>query len=196
MKAANNQDPMAGISSTIQKIKEAEIACREENERVKQLVALQDALIRKQRSILKEVAKTSTELLEVELQRNKLKQKLASQKSQLLVSASESAETNSIIDETLNGSDIVPSISNSSSGSAALKAVELIQKCIFTTTEACLKTDDFTAPPESLQSLVSNVNQIIQRTVEAGLAKESSEDTVRRQSFVISSLIGPTPEDE
>lgn len=195
MKSKASQDPMSSISSFIQQIKETEVAVREENERIKQLVAIQDALIQKQRNILIEVAKTSSELLEVETQRNKLKQTLSSQKSKLLISAGESSETNSIVEQTLSDPSSIPSVSNTESGAAALKAIELIQKTLFAVTEEALKSEDLSAPSDSVQTLVASVNDIIQRTIKLGHAKETAEDTVRRQSFVISSLVGPSPDE-
>ena len=195
MKSKANQDPMSSISSFIQQIKETEAAVREENDRIKQLVAIQEALIQKQRNLLIEVAKTSSELLEVETQRTKLKQNLTSQKSKLLISAGESSETNSIVEQTLSDPSSIPSVSNTEAGAAALKAVELIQKSLFAVTEEALKSEDLSVPSDSLQTLVSSVNDIIQRTIKLGHAKETAEDTVRRQSFVISSLVGPSPEE-
>ncbi|OHS95938.1 hypothetical protein TRFO_37932 [Tritrichomonas foetus] len=196
MKGAATQDPMAGINAAIAQIKETETMAREENAHIKQLIAIQDALIQKQRQILLDVAKTSSELLAVEIQRSQLKQKLGSQKSKLLVSSSESSEVNSLIEQTLSQPDSQPPISSGASGAAALKAIELIQQNLFAVTESCLKTEDLSAPAESLQSLIIDVNEIIQQTLKSGVAKETTEDTVRRQSFVISALVPPPPEDE
>ena len=96
--SAAPKDPMAGITAVIKQIKETETVAREENDHVKQLISIQDSLIEKQRKLLVEVAKQSAELLAVEEKRNSLKEQLCSQKTKLLVSASEGSEGSSIID--------------------------------------------------------------------------------------------------
>lgn len=185
-------DPSAGIASIIQQIHEQKEAAEEEFRRVKQISLIQDELIQKQRQTLTEIAETSFELEKVEQQRSALKQKLASQKSQLLVAASESSDLYSLINEAIDSEP--PLIASSSAGSAALKAIEEIQKDVFALTETCLQSSDFTIPQDSLTDVILSANNLIRTIVQNGNATESSEDTIRRQSFLISSLISP-PED-
>ena len=194
--SAAPKDPMAGITAVIKQIKETETVAREENEHVKQLISIQDSLIEKQRKLLVEVAKQSAELLAVEEKRNSLKEQLCSQKTKLLVSASEGSEGSSIIDLTLNQPDMTPAIANSASGRAALKAIEQIQQSLFTITDSCLKTENLTVSQDAIQALILETNEVIQQVLQTGAAKETSEDTVRRQSFVIAALVPQQPTEE
>ena len=189
------QNPMAGISGMIQQIKEQEQIVTQENRRLKQLIAIQDALIKKQREGLLEVAKTASELAAIEQERTKLRNKLNSQKTKLLVSAAETSDASSLIENTLAQSGPTEAISSGATGAATLKAIEVIQSQLFSLTEACLKNQDLSVPPEAVSDLISNVNEVIQKTIDNGIAKESAEDTIRRQNFVITSLV-PEPEDE
>lgn len=189
------QNPLAGAGAIVQQIKEQEQFVTQENRKLKQLIAIQDALIKKQREGLLEVAKTAAELSAVEQERAKLRKKLNSQKTKLLVAAAESTDASSIIEQTLSESTPSESIANGATGTTTLKAIEFIQSGLFALTESCLKSQDLSVPPEAVNALISNVNDVIQNAIDSGVAKESPEDTIRRQSFVITSLV-PEPEED
>ncbi|KAK8845003.1 hypothetical protein M9Y10_021178 [Tritrichomonas musculus] len=187
-------DPTAGISSIIQQIQQQKKLVEEDYQRTKQLVSIQDELIKKQRDTLLQIQQTSNELQQVEEKRDSLKQQLATQKSKLLVAASESTDLTNLINDTIAQDN--PQIANTSSGSAALKAIESIQNSVFSLTEECMKSENFTVSADGMDQLIVNVNKLIQDAIKDGSVKETTEDTIRRQSFVISSLVSPQPEDE
>ena len=187
-------DPSAGIASIIQQIQQQKKLAEEDYQRTKQLTMIQDELIKKQRETLLQIQQTTNELEQVEEKRDNLKQKLASQKSRLLVAASESSDLTNLINDTIALDN--PQIANTSSGAAALKAIEAIQTNVFSLTEECMKSENFTVPTDGMDQLIVTVNKLIQDAIKDGAVKESTEDTIRRQSFVISSLVSPQPEDE
>jgi myosin heavy subunit len=186
-------NPLAGFSNIIQQAKEQEASVTEENSRLKTLAKLQDDLIQKQRSALLEVAHTSAELAEVEKQRTILKARLAAQKTKLLVAASEAAQASSIIEKVIEASSPSP-IASSQSGAVALSAIEKIQSELFGVTDQCMKAQNLSVSPEIAGELVCSVNDIIEEAIRTGAVDESPEDTVKRQSYVISALI-PQPEE-
>ena len=187
-------DPSAGIASIIQQIQQQKKLAEEDYQRTKQLTMIQDELIKKQRETLLQIQQTTNELEQVEEKRDNLKQKLASQKSRLLVAASESSDLTNLINDTIALDN--PQIANTSSGAAALKAIEAIQTNVFSLTEECMKSENFTVSADGMDQLIVTVNKLIQDAIKDGAVKESTEDTIRRQSFVISSLVSPQPEDE
>lgn len=187
-------DPTAGIASIIQQIQQQKKLAEEEYQRTKQLTEIQDELIKKQRDTLLQIAQTSNELQQVEEKRDSLKQKLSSQKSKLLVAASESSDLTNLINDTIALDN--PQIANTSSGTTALKTIEAIQSNVFALTEECMKSENFTVSNDGMDQLIVTVNKLIQDAIKGGSVKESTEDTIRRQSFVISSLVSPQPEDE
>ncbi|OHT05495.1 hypothetical protein TRFO_26767 [Tritrichomonas foetus] len=183
---------MAGIAAVISQINQQKEIAEEENHRYKQLLSIQDALIDKQRAALAEIAKTSQELQAVEEKRNQLKNQLSSQKSKLLIAASESSDLQTLIEQTVGADNSSPMTTSP----VALKCVEDIQKAVFSLTEAALKEDNLSIPAENMSDVILTVSEIIQNAISSGAAKETTEDTVRRQSFVISSLVPPPPESE
>lgn len=187
-------DPTAGFASIIQQIQQQKKYAEEEYQRTKQLTLIQDELIKKQRDTLLQIQQTSNELQQVEEKRDALKQKLASQKSKLLVAASESSDLTNLINDTIALDS--PQIANTSSGATALKTIEAIQSNVFALTEECMKSENFTVSADGVDQLIVTVNKLIQDAIKDGSVKESTEDTIRRQSFVISSLVSPQPEEE
>ena len=186
-------DP-TGIASIIQQIQQQKRLAEEDYQRTKQLSSIQDELIKKQRETLLQIQQTSNELQQIEEKRDALKQKLASQKSKLLVAASESSDLTNLINDTIAQDN--PQIANTSSGASALKAIESIQSNVFSLTEECLKSENFIVSNDGMNQIIINVNKIIQDAIKDGSVKETTEDTIRRQSFIISSSVSPQPEDE
>jgi hypothetical protein len=177
----------------IAQAREQETAALEENERLKSLVALADSLIAKQRDALTDVARLCTELSAVEAQRSALKNRLASQKSTLLVAASEVAGVTVAVDQSLEGAAEAP-ISAGPAGAAALEAIEKIQAAVFAVTQSCLQSDKFTVQVGEANALVCTVSDIIDDVVKKGAAVEDTEDTVRRQSYIISAFVSQPEE--
>ena len=191
MSSAKSNDPMAGIATVINQISQQKKLAEEENRRIQKLVEIQDTLIEKQRQTLQEISNTSQELKEIEAKRSALKEQLSSQKTKLLCAASESSDLTSLIEQTVTFDDLA--VSNGASGQAALKCIEEIQKAVFSLTNSCLEDDNLSIPGEQMNEVILTVNDIIQTAIQSGTVKESTEDTVRRQSFVISSLVPPQP---
>ena len=183
------------IPEMIKAIQEQENITKEENQRLQKLLQVQEQLIEKQRNSLKEVAETSLELLKVEEKRKELKQKLHTQKTKLLVSSSEGSEVSSIIGEVISQQPAPTAMSKTPSGTTALKVIELIQKQIFGLTESCLQSKELSVQPEILRETVVKVNEVIDSVVNSGNVKESSEDKIRRQSFVITALVQQTDQE-
>lgn len=193
---AGRQGGLPDVSSMISAIANNEKLVVEENSRLKQIYAIQEALMEKQRKALKEVAQTSAELLEVEKKRAELKEKLASQKTQLLTSSAEAQEVSSIIEEILNNSPQPTPIAETNSGNIALKIVETVAKHVSELTDACIKDKTLCAPASNLQDIIMVTSQLIQKVADADLIKESSQDVINRQSYVISSLVQASQEQE
>lgn len=167
----------------------------DENARLQKVLQIQNALIEKERNILVDVAKTSQELYEIEKKRAELKSKLSSHKTQLLVAASEAQEAMSVIQTTLADGPDSPAISETQSGKFALKIVEAINQNIFQLTEACLKSDSLSVDAGKLHEAINDVNSLIQKVIDADLATETQDDTIRRNSFVISNLVNSQPQE-
>jgi myosin heavy subunit len=183
-------NPLAGLSNVIQKAKEEETAVLQENERLKKLLTLQEELIKKQRAALLEVTKTAAELAEIEKQRTLLKSRLASQKSQLLVSASEAAQVSSLIDKIIEDSS-PPPLSAGKTGELTLSAIEKIQAQTFAVTEQCMKDPNMSVPIDVANQLIFAVNDVVEAVIRSGAAEEPPEDTIKRQSYLISALVPP-----
>lgn len=182
---------MSSLMAIVEETKLQEKAVTEENRRLKMLSSIQNSLVSKQRETIMEVAKTSQELQEVEKKRLALKKKLSDLKTKTLIASSETAEVTKIIEKVV---DTEPSIVTGAKGSDALKAIEAIQSLIFNVTEKCLKAEDLSADGDALSDLVAGVSEVIESTISTGSAKEQSEDTIRRQGYVISTMI-PQPEE-
>lgn len=177
------------IAAMIQQIAQQEKAVQLENKRLTQLMSIQDALIQKQRGILADVAKTAQELREVEEKRAKLRAALTMQKTQLLVGASESQDASTLIEETLMQSESDTPISTGTSGKATLKAIDAIQAKMMALTQECLQGQDLSIPSDQLQQFIGDVSDLLQKLVDGGLVTESPEDTIRRQSYIIASMV-------
>jgi myosin heavy subunit len=193
MSRPQSPNPLAGLQDVIQRAKEEEATVQEENKRLKQILELQDQLIKKQRAVLLEVAKTSAELAEVEKQRAVLKAKLASQKSVLLVSASETAQVSSIIEKVIEAS-APPPLSAGKSGEVTLNAIEKIQAQVFAVTETCMKDPNMSVSIDIANQLIFAVNDVLEAAIQSGAAEEPPEDTIKRQSYLISALVPPQEE--
>ncbi|KAH0793462.1 hypothetical protein GPJ56_002509 [Histomonas meleagridis] len=180
---------MNEINNMILALKEKEKQVNMENSRLKQLSQIQDALIDKQREILLEVVKTSKELIEVEQRRKEIKEMIEKQKHDLLISSAKAKNINSIIDKAIGDADHQAQVADGPTGIATLKIIEQIQNSLFTLTESCLDSQDLSVPEDKMKNLVSSVNEIIQNAIDSGFAKESPDDTIRRQSFIISSMV-------
>lgn len=178
---------MSNIMAIVEQSKLQEKAIAEENRRLKMLSSIQDSLINKQRESIMEVAKTGQELQEIEKKRLALKKKLSDLKTKTLIASSETAEMTQIVEQIVNA-DQAP-ISSGEKGSEALKAIETIQSIMFGVTEKCLKAEDLSADSDSLSDLVSGISDVIESLVSSGNAKEDAEDTIRRQGYVISTMV-------
>lgn len=183
------------VSNMIQAIADNEKAVKAENNRLKQIYAIQESVMEKQRQLLKEVAKTSAELLEVERKRAELKEKLASQKTSLLTASAEAQEVSSIIEEILVNAPPPLEMSKTPSGNLALKVIETVGQNISEITNMCINSQNLSVPADHLNQAVVTLNELIQKLVDANVAIESPEDTINRQSFVISSLVRATQEE-
>ena len=189
------QKPSLNLNSIIQAVQQQQEVATDENKRLHQILAIQKTLMEKQRKYLLDIATTTKELLEVELKRKALKEKLASQKTALLIAASEAQETQNIVGEVIQAAPDAPPISSTESGQFAAKIVDAISSQVFEMTEQCLKSQDLSISSTDIQSAIISINQLIQKVIDAGIATESPEDTIRRQSYAISSLVS-TPEEE
>lgn len=180
-------NPMSNIMAIVEQSKLQEKAIAEENRRLKMLSSIQDSLINKQRESIMEVAKTGQELQEIEKKRLALKKKLSDLKTKTLIASSETAEVTKIVEQIVNAEQ--SPISSGEKGSEALKAIETIQSIMFGVTEKCLKAEDLSADSDSLCDLVSGISDVIESLVSSGNAKEDAEDTIRRQGYVISTMV-------
>ena len=183
------QKSASDAASILKQIAQHEQVVQLENKRLKQLLSIQDALIEKQRSVLCDVAAKAQELRKLEDEREKLRNKLNQQKTQLLVAGSESQDVSELIETVLGEDSVVPEVSESPAGENTLKVIEQIQASVFELTQACLNSPDLSVSPDQVTALITDVNNMIDEAVNNGLAKESPEDTIRRQSFVITSMI-------
>lgn len=186
---------LGNLAAIIQQTKQQEQMALEENKRLKVLVSIQDALVGKERSILVEVAKTSTELQEVEKKRAELKAKLAGQKTQMLITVAESTEVSRVVERVVSATD-QPSIASSNAGSMALKAIEGIQSSIFGLVSKCLESETISVDGDSLNELVVDVSEVVEAVVQNGGAEEKLEDTIRRQGYVLAAMVPGQEEDE
>ena len=186
---------MANINQMVQAIQQQQELVIAENKRLNQILSIQKALIEKQRKYLIDVATTAKELLETEKQRMELKSKLASQKTALLVAASEAQETTALVGEVLQQDSGSPEIGATESGRIAAKVVDAVAAQVTQLTDECLGSDVLSVPPAAIQETISAINQLLQKVIDAGLATESPEDTIRRQSYAISSLVSSTEEE-
>lgn len=176
------------MDEMIQRINENEKKVTEENAVLTKVSQYQQELIERQRQLLKDVAQTNAELLAIEQKRAELKSKLSSQKTALLVAASEAQETSSIIRSVLENAPDTP-MSSTKSSQMTLKIVDAISQSIFQLTESCIESQNLSIDSSKLQGTIADVNNLIQKVMDAGLAQESSEDTIRRQSYLISALV-------
>lgn len=178
---------MDSINAMLKDIKEQEQVANEENRYLKKLEQIQSNILNSQREQLFQVSELSRELAEVEEKRKALQEQLLSQRTRLLISASESADASSIIEHALSSSEQIP-ISSKKIGENTLSIIESIQQSVFKLTESCLRSDDLTASGDDLKNLILQINDIISKEVVSGEIKEAPEDTARRQSYVISAL--------
>lgn len=176
------------MDEMIQRINENEKKVTEKNAVLTKVSQYQQELIERQRQLLKDVAQTNAELLAIEQKRAELKSKLSSQKTALLVAASEAQETSSIIRSVLENAPDTP-MSSTKSGQMTLKIVDAISQSISQLTESCIESQNLSIDSSKLQGTIADVNNLIQKVMDAGLAQESSEDTIRRQSYLISALV-------
>jgi hypothetical protein len=181
------------FTTLIAQAREQEAAVLAENQRLKALLEQTDSLIAEQRAALLDVARLSGELVTVEADRSALKSRLASQKSVLLVTASQVAGVSAAVDQLLDGAN-QPAISAGPAGAAALEAIEKIQAAVFAVTESCLQSESLVVPVAEANALVCTVNDIVEDVVRKGAAVEDTPDTVRRQSYIISALV-PQPDE-
>ena len=186
--ATDGSGQIEQIAALLQQISQQEKLVQLENKRLNQLMTIQDALIQKQRASLQEVSATATSLRAVEAQRAKLRAQLSLQKSKLLVSASESKDASSLIDETLAQGDIPPLLSTGAAGVAALKVVETLQANMMAMLQDCIKSPTLSVPSERVMEVILDINEVLQKLVDAGIVKESPENTIRRQAYVIQGL--------
>ena len=184
-------DALALLQQIVEQAKIVEL----ENKRLKQLLSIQDAVIEQERTALREVAATTKELMKVEEERAKLRAQLGSQKSDLLVACSESHEVENLVEKSLESESGLSPISVTPAGRLALKVIEKIQGSILALTQLCLKSEDLSVPQDALTLVIEEVNQMIDDAVNSGIAKESPQDTIRRQAFVITSAMPPEDEE-
>jgi hypothetical protein len=177
------------IASLVAQTRDAETAAARQQELLTSLIARSDELISRHREGLLEVARLSSELAEIEKRRAVLKGALASQKSRLLITAAETADVSRLIGQALEAEgEAAPA------GSAALQPIEKIQAAVFALTEKCLSSQNLTVAQEDADALVCTVSEVLEEAVKAGAAQEAPEDTIRRQSYVISALLPPPEE--
>ena len=186
-----SMDALALLQQIVEQAKIVEL----ENKRLKQLLSIQDAVIEQERTALREVAATTKELMKVEEERAKLRAQLGSQKSDLLVACSESHEVENLVEKSLESESGLSPISVTPAGRLALKVIEKIQGSILALTQLCLKSEDLSVPQDALTLVIEEVNQMIDDAVNSGIAKESPQDTIRRQAFVITSAMPPEDEE-
>jgi hypothetical protein len=183
----------SSITSLVAQVKESETAATEAHDLLAALVTRSDELIARHREGLLEVARLSAELAEIEKRRAVLKSALASQKSKLLITAAETAEVSQLIEQAVEAGEQAP-IASGASGNVALQSIEKIQAAVFALTEKCLSSQNLTVAQEDADALICAVSDVVEEAVKAGGALEAPEDTIRRQSFVISALVPPPEE--
>ncbi|EAY08211.1 hypothetical protein TVAG_308170 [Trichomonas vaginalis G3] len=179
------------FSEMIASINAEEKRLTDENTQLKKILQIQDTLIEKQRKLLQEVSQTSNELLEVENKRKEIKEKLSSQKTELLVTSSSAQQVSTIIQNTLASGQGSPEISETQSGKFALKLIEAISRSIYQITEDCIKSETLSVSADRIHAAINDADTVIQKIIDAGLATESQEDTIRRNSYTIYSLVQP-----
>jgi hypothetical protein len=191
--AASSARAPSSIASLVAQTREAESAAAETHDLLSSLIAKSDELISRQREGLLEVARLSAELAEIEKRRAVLKSALASQKSKLLITAAETAEVNQLIEQAVEAGGQAP-VASGASGNVALQSIEKIQAAVFALTEKCLSSQTLTVGQEDADALICTVSDVLEEAVKAGGAQEAPEDTIRRQSYVISALL-PQPDE-
>ena len=184
-------DTIALLQQLIEQAKVVEL----DNKRLKQLVAIQESVIEEERATLREVAATTRELMKVEAERAKLRAQLGLEKSDLLVACSGSHEVENLVEKSLESETGLSPISATPAGRLALAVVEKIQGSIMALTQLCLKSEDLSVSQDALTLVIEDVNQMIDDAVNSGIAKESPQDTIRRQAFVITSVMPPEDEE-
>ena len=174
--------PSAGlpnINSIIQAVQKQQDLAQDENKRLQQILAIQQSLVEKQRKYLVDIAETTKELLEVEKKRNELKAILSTQKSGLLIAASEAQEASTLVGEVLQAAPDAPPVSATESGQFAAKIVDAVSSEIFQLTEKCLKSEDLSISNNDIQGSIIAINQLVQKLIDAVIAIESPEDSIR-----------------
>lgn len=175
------------LSKLMAQVKASEAQAQEENQKLKQLLSIQETLMQKQREALLNVAELSSQLMEVDKQRKALQEELLTQRTQLLLDSAESKRLSATIEEVLSDANIP--VSDPETSQVILQSIEDIQKGVFTVTESSLQQEDLKVKPEEVKTLVKNINTIIESAIQSGTIKEDPEDTVRRQGYVIDTLI-------
>ena len=187
MEAKPNQNSKLNLTELLKKVEINKVEAEQENEILKNLMEKQNTLIQRQRQTLLKVAELSSQLAEIEKQKKTIQSQLQSERTQLLLIASQSKQLNTEIEQALADADIPTTDSNTST--TVLHSIEQIQRSLYSVTENALQKEDLQVTPEEARQLVSDVNDVIEDAIKTGAIKEDAEDTIRRQGFIINSLI-------
>jgi len=181
------------LSAIIEQTKEQEKATEDDHHRLKELATIQEALLAKERQTLLDIARAASELREVEKARAGLKGKLATQKTALLVGASDIALLSAEIEKVLSsdGEPGTPGVA----GAAALKAVEAIWGLLYGVTNDCLESQEMVAAAGTMSDAVTAIVGVLDEAVTKGDVIEKPEDTIRRQGLVLGAM-APAPDDD
>lgn len=186
----------ANLNAFLKDISEREKRAIEQNRKLKLINERQDKIIEKQRSLLKEVAKANVELIEVEKKRDEIKKKLASLKTQLLVTSSEAQELSSATSQILEQTPERTPISDIEQHKITLLTVDFISEKIVELSRSCANSKNHSVPTAQLQEKLIAVNKLFQKIIDEGYATESSQETIERQGYVISALVSTAADGE
>lgn len=178
------------FASILQQVNQQEENAKQQNTQLQEILKSQEDLINHQRETLIKVSKLSADLSNYDKKRAEILDQLEAQKTNLLLIASQSKHVNEALEAILSQSDI--SVSKTVTGTTVLHAIEDIQKSVFNVTESAIQNQDLSVPPELVNELVRNTNAVIENAIETGSIKEETNDKVRRQSFIINSMLSPT----